>query len=96
MDLFSAIASERRSLANLLEHLTPDQQETQSLCSEWTVKQVAAHLVMPMEIGMLGFMGALVRHRRGSHDACSDAPTTDPCARCDTLLGIPGVHVEAV
>lgn len=27
---------------------------------------------------------------------CSDAPTTDPCARCDTLLGIPGVHVEAV
>lgn len=27
---------------------------------------------------------------------CSDAPTTDPCARCDTLLGIPGLHVEGV
>lgn len=27
---------------------------------------------------------------------CSDAPTTDPCARCDTLLGIPDVHVETV
>jgi len=27
---------------------------------------------------------------------CSDAPTTDPCARCDTLLGIPELHVEAV
>ena len=25
---------------------------------------------------------------------CSDAPTTDPCARCDTLLGIPELHVE--
>ncbi len=27
---------------------------------------------------------------------CSDAPTTDPCVRCDTLLGIPDLHVEAV
>lgn len=27
---------------------------------------------------------------------CSDAPTTDPCVRCDTLLGIPGLHVERV
>ncbi|HLV04470.1 MAG TPA: ISL3 family transposase [Actinomycetaceae bacterium] len=27
---------------------------------------------------------------------CSDAPTTDPCARCDTLLGISDVQVEAV
>ncbi len=27
---------------------------------------------------------------------CSDAPTTDPCVRCDTLLGIPNLHVEAV
>lgn len=27
---------------------------------------------------------------------CSDAPTTDPCVRCDTLLGIPDLRVEAV
>lgn len=27
---------------------------------------------------------------------CSDAPTTAPCVRCDTLLGIPDLHVEAV
>lgn len=46
MELFSAIASERRFLADMLEQLTPDQQEAHSLCSEWTVKQVAAHLVM--------------------------------------------------
>ncbi len=72
MDLFSAIASERRSLADLLERLTPDQQQAQSLCSEWTVKRVAAHLVMPMEVGMLGFMGALVRHR-GNFDAANNA-----------------------
>lgn len=72
MDLFSAIASERRSLADLLEHLTPDQQEAQSLCNEWTVKQVAAHLVMPMEVGMLAFMAAMLRHR-GNFDAANSA-----------------------
>lgn len=72
MDLFSAIASERRSLADLLEGLTPDQQQAQSLCSEWTVKQVAAHLVMPMEVGMLGFMAVMLRHR-GNFDAANNA-----------------------
>ena len=54
MDLFSVIASERRSLADLLEDLTPDQQEAQSLCSEWTVKQVAAHLVNLCWNGLTG------------------------------------------
>lgn len=27
---------------------------------------------------------------------CADAPTTDPCSRCDVLLGLTGVQVEAV
>lgn len=27
---------------------------------------------------------------------CAAAPTTDPCSRCDVLLGLEGVHVEAV
>lgn len=40
------IAAERRTLADLLEGLTPDQWATTSLCSEWTVRDVAAHLAM--------------------------------------------------
>ena len=28
--------------------------------------------------------------------ACVDAPTTDPCSRCDLPLGLDGVHVEHV
>jgi len=28
--------------------------------------------------------------------ACSSAPTSDPCPRCDLLLGLDGVHVEQV
>ena len=27
---------------------------------------------------------------------CVPAPTTAPCHRCDVLLGVEGVHVEAV
>lgn len=40
------IATERRTLADLLEGLTRDQWGTTSLCSEWAVRDVAAHLAM--------------------------------------------------
>lgn len=40
------IATERRTLADLLSALTPEQWETTSLCTEWRVRDVAAHLVM--------------------------------------------------
>ncbi|GAA3702850.1 maleylpyruvate isomerase family mycothiol-dependent enzyme [Microlunatus aurantiacus] len=40
------IANERRTMADLLEGLTPDQWEVTSLCSEWRVRDVAAHLAM--------------------------------------------------
>lgn len=40
------IARERRSLADLLESLTPDQWTAPSLCSEWSIRDVAAHLAM--------------------------------------------------
>ncbi len=43
---WSLIATERRTLADLLSGLTPRQWQTTSLCSEWTVRDVAAHLVM--------------------------------------------------
>lgn len=40
------VAQERRSLARMLEQLDDQQWQTQSLCTEWTVHQVFAHLVM--------------------------------------------------
>ncbi|WP_433726289.1 maleylpyruvate isomerase family mycothiol-dependent enzyme [Actinoplanes sp. CA-051413] len=45
MDIQSAIADERRRVADLVESLTPEQLETPSLCGEWTVQQVAGHLL---------------------------------------------------
>ncbi|MEU4215412.1 maleylpyruvate isomerase family mycothiol-dependent enzyme [Actinoplanes sp. NPDC026623] len=45
MDVLPAIADERRRVADLVESLTPAQLETPSLCGEWTVRQVAGHLL---------------------------------------------------
>src|SRR5690349_11241906 len=43
---WSLIETERRTLAELLAGLTSEQWEARSLCTEWTVHHVAAHLAM--------------------------------------------------
>jgi uncharacterized protein (TIGR03083 family) len=37
-------ATERLAFVDLLEGLTPEQWATPSLCSAWTVQEVAAHV----------------------------------------------------
>jgi uncharacterized protein (TIGR03083 family) len=43
---WAMIEAERLSLADLLDDLTPEQWEQPSLCSEWRVRDVAAHVAM--------------------------------------------------
>lgn len=43
---WAEIAAARRALAATLADLTPDEWEEPSLCSEWRVKDVAAHVAM--------------------------------------------------
>jgi uncharacterized protein (TIGR03083 family) len=45
---WTLVETERRTLADLLDGLTPQQWEAESLCSEWRIRDVAAHLAMPM------------------------------------------------
>jgi uncharacterized protein (TIGR03083 family) len=45
VDIRAAIADERRRIADLVESLEPRQLDTPSLCGEWTVKEVAGHLL---------------------------------------------------
>lgn len=52
VDVFEMIAARRRDLAGELVGLTPEQWDTQSLCAGWTVRNVAAHLAMPLEMGL--------------------------------------------
>lgn len=42
------IADERRRVARLVEGLSPQQLAAASLCEGWTVRDVAAHLLMPL------------------------------------------------
>lgn len=49
-DVMSAIHAERKALAADLEGLTPEQWSTKSLCPEWTVQDVVAHLTATAKI----------------------------------------------
>lgn len=68
------ISSERRVLADLLDTLTPEQLETPSLCGDWTVQQVAAHLLMPLAVPLPRFAIAAVL-ARGNFDVANDRVT---------------------
>ena len=56
MDTFDAIAQERRGIADLFDQLTPQQLAEPSLCGAWTVHDVAAHLVTPLEVRTWEFL----------------------------------------
>ncbi len=46
MDTWTQINTSRLALADYLEKLSPADWNTQSLCSAWTVKQLAAHMLV--------------------------------------------------
>lgn len=79
-----AIETERRRLADLLDTLTPDQWEGPSLCTEWRVQDVAAHVAMTWRLSAGIIVRGLVRSRGdtaafGRDIAIADAqrPTTE-------------------
>lgn len=43
-------------MADMLSELTAEQRAAPSLCHGWSVHDVAAHLVMPLEVGMPSFL----------------------------------------
>lgn len=67
MDTFAEIADERRGLADLLSGLATEQQTAQSLCGDWSVRDVVGHLVVPLEVSGPRFLLAILACR-GSFD----------------------------
>ena len=65
-DVWRSIDSERLSLADLLDDLSPAEWETPSLCTGWLVRDVAVHLTQ----AHMGYRDALVAavRARGSFD----------------------------
>ncbi len=69
MDIQPAIADERRRIADLVESLTPAQLETPSLCGDWTVKQVAGHLLAAVESPPVRLFPLILRNGLNIHQA---------------------------
>lgn len=59
---FAAIAEGRLTLADALEGLDDGQWATPSLCGDWTVRMVAAHLTAPWHVSATAMLWPMVRH----------------------------------
>jgi uncharacterized protein (TIGR03083 family) len=59
-DVWPAIHSERKALAADLQVLTDDRWATRSLCNEWTVRDVLAHMTATAQITPTGFFPKLI------------------------------------
>ena len=79
-DVFRRTAANRRRAADLLAGLTPEQWRTPSLCAGWTIRELAGHLLMPMEISVPRVLLTLVR-TRGSTDRAVDVISRDLARR---------------
>lgn len=67
MEVRAVIADERRAIARDLAGLTPEQWTTPSLCAGWTIRDVVAHITVPMTVRPSAAIRALLRER-GSID----------------------------
>jgi uncharacterized protein (TIGR03083 family) len=65
--LWEVVATQRRSLADLLDGLSDEQWQHPSLCRGWAVRDVAAHLTL-QQLGLRDVIGTM-RHWRGSTDS---------------------------
>ncbi len=70
--IYAAAAVNRRAMADLLETLTPDQLTSPSLCGEWDVQTVGAHLASAITTSVPHVLVELVRNR-GNFDRTNSA-----------------------
>lgn len=70
MDVWEALADERRSIADLLESLAPEQWRVRTLCPAWDVHGMAAHLLVPCEFSKREMVAGVLR-ARGNPDRLS-------------------------
>jgi uncharacterized protein (TIGR03083 family) len=61
--LMSMARAERADLAAFLATLTPQQWDTPSLCTKWTVKDVVAHMISYEELGTSGLIKRFLKGR---------------------------------
>jgi uncharacterized protein (TIGR03083 family) len=62
-ETFALVAAERRELADLLDALDEVQWDTPSLCADWRLRDVVAHLLMEVTIGAPRLLLGMATHR---------------------------------
>src|SRR3954453_21202416 len=62
-DLMPTITAERTAFGDVLEGLSESDWNAPSLCSGWRVREVVAHMTMPLRISALRFAGEMARSR---------------------------------
>ncbi len=88
-------AANRRLLADFFESLDEAQLDRPSLCGEWTVRQVLAHLTMPWTAGPT-VMGPAMLKARGSFHRASAAVAAQVARRpVPELVGVLRDHAES-
>jgi uncharacterized protein (TIGR03083 family) len=92
---FAVIAAERRAFADTLEGLTPEQWATPSLCGDWLVKDVAAHLFVGPTTSMAEFLVAMATSRF-SFDRANRKLTAKRADRStDEIVALIRTHAES-
>jgi hypothetical protein len=91
-DVQARTSANRRLLADFFDGLTEEQLNAQSLCQAWTVREVLAHLAMPLTIG-LGHLIARIMRARGSVDTASEGIASELAGRpIQALTGVLREH----
>lgn len=80
VDTMRLARDERADLADLLSTLTPVQWDAPSLCADWRVRDVVAHMFSYEDLGISGVVGRLLK---SGFDV--DRVNADVLARCATL-----------
>jgi len=62
-DALALATAERHDLADLLDTLTDDEWATPSLCEDWSVRDVVAHVISYEHLGWPGAIGRMARAR---------------------------------
>ena len=68
--VFALIADNRRQIADMFAGLDERQWEQTSLCTSWTVRQLAGHLILPFSVSLPRMIAGVIANR-GSFDRFS-------------------------
>ncbi len=80
--IYRMVAVERLALCDLLEQLEPSDWETRSLCADWTVRDVVAHLTLATDETLVGMIVGMIK-ARGSFDRMNTNAAIERSRRFD-------------